>query len=106
LQSAVLAVKHLPVSHTGENIAKGVKDVMSDWAITSKVFSLVTDNSSVMTDLANRLKLTHLGCAAHTLNLVVSDVFGYPELDAVNLLRQKCRKIVTFLKAAPLVLTN
>lgn len=106
LHSAVLCTQKVEERHTGANISSHLKDVMNEWCITDKTFALVTDNAAVMVDVAKRLGVSHMGCAAHRVNLVVTDVLEHPDLEELQLLRQKCRKIVGYFKSSTLGLSE
>lgn len=52
-----------------------------------------------MINACNLLKIKYLPCFAHTLNLTVNDGLNTKEKEAgVELLLQKCKKIVKYLK--------
>lgn len=69
---AILAVQYVPYPHTGDNICKVLRDIISNWNLTGKVFTMTTDNGSNMVKAGNLMnELTRLPCTAHTLQLVV-----------------------------------
>lgn len=68
LKSAVLSTKEISENHTSEVIAGAIRSVMIDSEINEKAFAIVTDNATVMTQVARRLDLKYLGCVAHSLN--------------------------------------
>lgn len=106
LESAVLCTLQVSERHTAENIAKHIKDILAEWNISDKCFSIVTDNASVMIDVARRLSLQHVPCTAHTINLAITDVLGHSDISLFNELRHKCRKIVGFFKSSTLAATK
>ena len=58
--------------HTGDNICKVLRDIISNWNLTDKVFTMTTDNGSNMVKAGKLMsELTRLPCTAHTLQLVV-----------------------------------
>jgi len=74
LKSLCLAVAPFPGQHTGVNIASGISNILSEYAIDqSTVSAVITDNASNM-DLA-----VHLGewrsrhCFGHTFQLAIDD---------------------------------
>lgn len=54
-KSRVLAVKHLPGSHSTLNIAESVNLILKDWSISQKLFSVVTDNAANVITLNKQL---------------------------------------------------
>lgn len=63
---------------------------------------MVSDNANVMVDVARRIGIQFLGCAAHKLNLAVSGVFSHPQLKDLEILRGKCRNFVGFYRSSTL----
>ena len=58
--------------YLGNNICKVLRDIISNWNLTGKVFTMTTDNGSNMVKAGKLMKeLTRLPCTAHTLQLVV-----------------------------------
>jgi hypothetical protein len=69
---AILAVQYVPYPHTGDNICIVLRNIISNWNLTGKVFTMTTDNGSNMVKARNSMnELTRLPCTAHTLQLVV-----------------------------------
>ncbi|GFR96125.1 zinc finger BED domain-containing protein 4 [Elysia marginata] len=58
-------------SDLGTNIAHNLAQILKDWAIHDKVTCIVTDHSEPMAAAVARLKVPHLQCIAHALNLLV-----------------------------------
>lgn len=79
---------------------------MTKWNITDKCFAIVTDNASVMFDVARRFSLKHVACSAHTINLAITDVLGHTDMSQFNELRHKCRRIVCYFKSSTLAATK
>ncbi|GFR84459.1 zinc finger BED domain-containing protein 4 [Elysia marginata] len=93
LHSVVLATVRMTESHTAVNIKDELEAVIHDWGLQEKVFAIVTDNASNMVAAVNLLKVRHVPCYAHTLNLVVNDTLK--ELPHLSALRKKVRGIVS-----------
>ncbi|XP_068083580.1 E3 SUMO-protein ligase ZBED1-like [Anabrus simplex] len=91
--SAVLSTSRISVSHTAENIASVLNKILCQWDIKTKV----TDNAPNMIKVCHcdSLRLKHLPCFAHTLNLVVQDALKQKECSSVF---KKCKEIVTYVK--------
>jgi hypothetical protein len=69
---AILSIKYVPYPHTGDNICKVIREIISNWNLNGKVLTMTTDNGSNMTRAGKLMsELTRLPCAAHTLQLVV-----------------------------------
>jgi hypothetical protein len=51
LDSLTLACKHMPISHTGENLANMLLQIFSDYSIEHKVTNIVCDGASNMIKL-------------------------------------------------------
>lgn len=61
--------------------------------------AIVTDNAAVMLKVAEIVKLRHLPCFAHTLNLVYKDTCNQLEFKE---LMDKCKQIVRYFKHSTL----
>ena len=59
LSTVLLGLRKFPDTHTAANIAEAKSALMTDWGITGKVTSLVTDCASNMIPCANLLHLHH-----------------------------------------------
>ena len=75
LHEAILAVKYLKYLHTGDIIAECLNQIIHEWNLDGKVFTITTDNGSNMVKTGKLLKnhnnITRFPCAAHTLQLAV-----------------------------------
>ncbi|KAG5889629.1 hypothetical protein JTB14_025497 [Gonioctena quinquepunctata] len=85
------------------NIFRQIKMVIDEiliaWNIRHKVVAIVTDNAQNMINVAEILKIRHLPCFAHTLNLAVQDSFKIPGFEIII---SKCKKVVTFFRSSTL----
>ncbi|GBC31457.2 zinc finger BED domain-containing protein 1-like [Rhizophagus irregularis DAOM 181602=DAOM 197198] len=58
--------------YIGDNICEVLRDIISNWNLNGKVFTMTTDNGSNMVKAGKLMnELTRLPCTAHTLQLVV-----------------------------------
>ena len=87
LQKRVLNFHHMPPPHGGPILAEKVIDLLRDWAVEKKVFTITLDNASYNDGMVNLLKqhlrlrntlfcegeFFHVRCSAHVLNLIVQD---------------------------------
>lgn len=65
------------VDSTGVNIAKELAKIFQYWGIADKIVAITSDNAANMkTAIETELKMTRIGCTAHSLNLVVKSAFG------------------------------
>ncbi|XP_030756558.1 zinc finger BED domain-containing protein 1-like [Sitophilus oryzae] len=99
LKSAVLSTKPIEngINHTSENLASALNYVFMEWNIKKKITCIVTDNASNMTKTCDILKVKHLPCYAHTINLVVQDSLA---LAPVKIILNRCKEIVRFIKSS------
>lgn len=98
LSNHVLDVSYSAERHTSENVAKHIKQLITDWKIENKVNAIVTDNAKNMVNAVTQLPFVHLGCAAHTLQLSVSKALKACDVDV---LLSKVRKIVGHVRHSP-----
>uniref|UniRef100_A0A182PX25 BED-type domain-containing protein n=1 Tax=Anopheles epiroticus TaxID=199890 RepID=A0A182PX25_9DIPT len=70
-QSTLLDCSEFEKIHSGLNIANWIADTINQFGITNKVVAMITDNASNMKAAVKELKLDHIPCFAHTLNLIV-----------------------------------
>jgi len=87
LQSKILAFAHIEPPHSGRDLALKVLEMLDDWGIEKKVFSITLDNASSNNSMQNflkeRLRLSnsllfdeeffHIRCPTHIMNLIVQD---------------------------------
>lgn len=109
LNNHILAFCDLKPPHTGEAIAKKVYDILKEWGLERKVFSITLDNASandnMQKNLTHRLqsgngllcegKFLHVRCCAHILNLIVKK-----GLELASSLLENIRNSVKFVKAS------
>lgn len=74
LQAKVLDTHSLSGNHTGENLAKDMKNTLAAWKLTEKLTAVTTDNAANIVMGCSILQkslpnVIHLPCFAHTLNL-------------------------------------
>lgn len=70
-------------------------EIFKEWQISDKVVCVVTDNAANMIKMVEILKIKHLLCFAHTLNLVVQENLN---LESIKAILNRCREIVTYMK--------
>lgn len=92
LQSVLLDCKPFPHgSHTSQNLASAIGSVVNEWKLDKKVLLVVSDNAAnIQSAIKDVLKLKHLGCTAHNLNLILNDALKH-----VSDLVAKVRTIVS-----------
>ena len=95
--SAVLHVTTLEGSHTGENIAGKIEDMLLSWRISKEnVHLFLRDNAANMERAMKDAGVVSFGCFAHSLQLVVHD--GVLSQRGVSDLLSLCRTIVGHFK--------
>ncbi|KAL2905817.1 putative AC transposase [Bienertia sinuspersici] len=106
LRSHILNFKHFPPPHKSQDIYRFVQELIRDWNLEGKAFSMTCDNASSMdvmvsclkTDLHSRSalpcggSLLHVRCCAHMLNLIVQSGLSVVGESVVKL-RGACRYI-------------
>lgn len=97
LKSRLLDTLHTPGSHSGLRLSEELNKVVTSWGLKDP--AVVTDNAKNVVNAVGLSKLPHVGCAAHTLNLVVNKALAVPE---VAELVTKGRHIVSYFKMSAL----
>ena len=109
LQKRVLNFCFMSPPHNGDSLFEKMYNLLCEWEIENKLFSMTLDNASsndVFVDiLRNQLSIRkalicdggffHLHCCAHIHNLIVQD--GLKEIDIVI---QKNRKSIKYVKGS------
>jgi len=85
--------------HTGPYIADELKAVINDLG-PEKVFALVTDNAANMKAAWAKVEetyphITPIGCAAHTLNLLLKDIMALKTMDT---LYKRAKQVLKYVK--------
>lgn len=91
LHSCLLECGQYDESHTAQHLQLELFRIGEEWGISEKVFSVTTDNAA---NVKAGVRLTgwgHIGCFAHTLNLVVQSGL---EISDIKPLRKKVKGIV------------
>ena len=106
MASHVLVTREIAESHTGENIAGNLKDVIREWNIANDIF-LSTDNASNMVLSAKFLKQEsileqHLPCLGHCINLIAKSCLYKKNLPEVSGALAKVRAGMKFFMKSPL----
>ncbi|WVZ57179.1 hypothetical protein U9M48_007598 [Paspalum notatum var. saurae] len=84
-EKRILAMRLIDCSHSGVNIAERIADVVAEYGLTDKIFSITLDNASAnskaMETLSSLLSgyvgplLLHQRCTCHIINLIVKSAF-------------------------------
>lgn len=67
----VLCTKKLECSQTAVNICDLITEELKKWNIFDKVVAVVTDGVANIKAAVKLMKLSHVPCTAHKLNLVI-----------------------------------
>lgn len=78
MRSAVLATESMPKSHTADNLAERLNDIVDAWGLTGRVTACVHDNASniVLANSQSRVDWSSVPCYTHTLQLAINDGFA------------------------------
>jgi hypothetical protein len=111
LQKRVLAYRVFDERHTANNIYKLIKQILEEYLLESKIFSISFDNASNNTASINDLKQIcepnlggkyfHVRCACHVLNLCVQD-----GLRALEFFVSPIKKAIKFLWTHPQIMKD
>jgi len=71
LSSVLLGCHHFTERHTAEEMSSFLKNIETKWNLENLVITIVSDNASNITAAIKLCNWRHLGCFAHTINLVV-----------------------------------
>src|SRR6266498_5126425 len=72
LHEITLTLSYVRYPHTAENIKDAIEEVLDNWNLRSKVYSITTDNgSNVKKCVRNMEGIEWHPCASHTLQLVI-----------------------------------
>ena len=77
--------------HTGKYIDEKLTQMITEWKLREKLFLILRDNAANLVRTAHD-QYASLGCASHTLQLVIKDALFSEE--AVKNVIKDCRKIV------------
>ncbi|XP_072400709.1 zinc finger BED domain-containing protein 4-like [Diabrotica undecimpunctata] len=98
LESILLEVCLFEGSHTSVNLANELRRVITEWDLHNKIFIVITDNAAnVKKAILEELQLKHLGCLAHTINLIAQD-----GLKVIESLIEKVKLVVSLFKRSNL----
>lgn len=93
LQSILISCSSFNENHTAINLSEQIQKTIDECHLEGKIELAVSDNASNIKNELGLLKLKHLGCFAHTLNLVVQSA-----LTIENDLIDKVKTIVTYFR--------
>lgn len=91
LHSCLLECGQYDESHNAQNIRDELFRVADEWGIRQKVFSVTSDNAANIKAAVKLTEWGHVGCFAHTINLIVQSGLTLKEIKPVQ---QKVKAIV------------
>jgi hypothetical protein len=112
IQKRIVGFFHVDGRHTGHKLAESFTEVMVNWFVEKKLFSLTLDNASsnlvAVNDIIDDLRengtalvcdgiFFHIRCACHILNLVARD-----GMVVISKALQKIKALVLTVKGSPL----
>ncbi|XP_030760542.1 zinc finger BED domain-containing protein 1-like [Sitophilus oryzae] len=99
-KSILLEVAECNTRHTSINLANELRKTTSEWGIEHKILLCLSDNAAnIKKAVCDELHWTHLGCVAHTINLIVQ---GSLTLDLVKPILTKISDMVSHFKRSSL----
>lgn len=101
LISAVLQTVILTESHTAVYLSEQIKKIMDDWQLNGKISAVITDNASTMVNACGLLKIRHMPCIAHTVNLLIQDAVNSDSNEEIRSIIKHCKSIVNHFKNSP-----
>jgi len=79
LKHYLLETKEFTESHTGDNIAEEMRNIISEWELGSvDLIAATTDNVSNIKATLQSLQCLHMPCFSHVLNLAVEKAILVP----------------------------
>jgi thiamine monophosphate kinase len=107
LTKKVLNFSFMPPPHNGSSLSNMIHDLLEEWGIEKKIFTITLDNASTNDRCVDSLKqklnikrallcggeFFHLCCCAHILNLIVQD-----ELKEIEDVIEKVRDSVKYVR--------
>ena len=100
LKSVTLENHELSESHTSENLAAALKDILAKWYLDESKLSCTTiDNAAnIQKAVVDLLKWNGLGCFGHTINLCVKAGLKQCEVQTAI---SRCSRLVTYFRKSP-----
>lgn len=81
LQSYCLNCTHFEKDHDANNIADELTNIFSEWGLNvQKLTSITTDNGSNILKAVDILKIPHISCFGHNINIGIKRVLQLPQL--------------------------
>jgi hypothetical protein len=72
LREFTLDIAYVRYPHTAIHIKDTLESILNEWGIREKVYTITTDNASNMKKCVQDMEgVNQLGCAAHTLQLII-----------------------------------
>ena len=87
----------MPESHTGENIANRIEQIMSQFNI-QEIAGITTDNAANMKLATKGLSVRGTECFGHTLQLPINEAFSH---DSIKMCLKSCRAVVMHFNQSP-----
>src|SRR5438045_3580246 len=88
-----LTIEHVHYPYTAVHILEILELILKEWNIRDKVYTITTDNSSnIKKAIDDMREVKWLGCAVHTLHLVVEK-----EMIPAQILIIRAKRLIDFL---------
>ncbi|KAL4083712.1 hypothetical protein QTP88_029028 [Uroleucon formosanum] len=89
LKSILLSCHSFSENHTSENLSGQISKTLNSWDLKEKIVFAVSDNAYNIQNALGQLQFKHLGCFAHTLNLIVQSALK-KENDLIDKVKNIC----------------
>jgi hypothetical protein len=92
LNEITLTVNYVRYPHTAQHITESLEEILKEWNLCDKVFTITTDNAANMKRaIANMKNISWQGCSAHTIQLIVEKA-----LVPVKVLIARVKRLIEF----------
>lgn len=88
----MLVTKHLPESHTAQNLADSLESIFVEWDILEKAMTGISDNARNIMNAFIILNMINIGCMGHVLNLAAGKALS---LGSVANVVGRCKRLVS-----------
>ncbi len=96
LEAKVLACTKFEGKHTALALKTKLEGLIEDFGITEKIVAILSDNAANIQKALEDMNVPHLGCFAHSINLVAT--YAVNTSESMSELRKKVTRVVALTK--------